>query len=407
VAVRAPHLYPLLRGFALGSFVLLGRELEEGAQLPFAFEEHVERQGPSLYELRPLVRAFIEERERTLGAREDARLAVEELRREPAAAIFARAHAGTRASEDEALFRTVLLGLLVSTAEACGGFDWNDEAFEAAYSQLERSLFGERRRYSAIAPLVGISLAKPVELAEGISVRPFLTGELATHWPESRGLLPKDFGLLPDRSVVVELRCELDAAEPPPDAAAEIADATSALRLTTMAAVTAGPVLFETLDGRPFGIQPVLPIAATQPPGEASRLDAFRAPIAVDVLAALGGADGDPELADALDRWELSLFQSEPFRSEQLRAALHSLLGESWAMRACVLLADDARSREELFAELTALASGEAASPAATDAVRRALVAVLRSRDRHRLAAELDRELLGIDSHRTQRAIAV
>jgi hypothetical protein len=406
VAVRAPHLYPLLRGFVLGSFVVLGRELEEGAELPFAFEEHVERRGPSLYELKPLVRAFIEARERELSAREDARLAVEELRREPAAAIFARAHAGTRASEDEALFRTVLLGLLISTAEGCGGFDWDDDAFEAAYAELEQSLFGERRRYVALAPLVGISIAKQVELAPGLSIRPFVTGELASHWPESRGLLPKGFGRLPERSVVVELRCELDASDPPPDAAAEIADATSALRLTTMAAVAAGPVMFETLDGRPFGIQPVLPIAATQPPGEASRLDTFRTPIAVDVLAALGQADGDPELAEALDRWELSLFQSEPFRSEQIRVALQSLLGESWPMRACVLLAEDARSREELYAELTVLASGDTATPAATDAARRAVVAVLRSRDRDRLARDLDRELLGLE-RQASRAIAV
>ena len=65
--MRAPHLYPLLRGFALGSFVVLGRELEEGAELPFAFEEHVERRGPSLYELKPLVRAFIEAREPVAG----------------------------------------------------------------------------------------------------------------------------------------------------------------------------------------------------------------------------------------------------------------------------------------------------------------------------------------------------
>ena len=76
--MRAPQLYPLLRGFVLGSFVVLGRELEEGAELPFAFEEHVERRGPSLYELKPLVRAFIEEHEEILAAREDARLAVEE-----------------------------------------------------------------------------------------------------------------------------------------------------------------------------------------------------------------------------------------------------------------------------------------------------------------------------------------
>ena len=92
--VRAPHLYPLLRGFALGAFVVLGRELEEGADLPMAFEEHVQRGGPALYELRPLVRSFIEEREALLRAREDARLAVEELQREPAASFFARAHAG-------------------------------------------------------------------------------------------------------------------------------------------------------------------------------------------------------------------------------------------------------------------------------------------------------------------------
>jgi hypothetical protein len=405
--VRAPHLYPLLRGFALGSFVHLGRELEEGAELPFAFEEHVERRGPSLYELRPLVRSFIESREAVLYAREDARVAVEELRREPAAGIFARAHAGSRASEDEALFRTVLLGLLISTAEACGGFDWDDEAFDRAYLELERSLYGERRKHIAVAPLVGISIAKPAELAAGLVVRPFEPSELATHWPESRGLLPRGFGSELDRSVAIESRHELDAGDEPSDAAAEIADAVSALRLTTAAAVAAGPVLFETLDGRPFGIQPVLPIAATQPPGEPSRLDAFRTPIAVDVLDALGDADGDPELADALDRWELSLFQNEPFRGEQLRGALGALLGSVWPMRAAILLGEDARAREELYGELTALASGVPSTTAAVDATRRAVVAVLRSRDRDRLVHELDRELLGLDRRPVSHAIAV
>ena len=407
MAVRAPHLYPLLRGFVLGSFVLLGRELEEGAELPFAFEEHVERRGPSLYELRPLVRAFIEQREPVLRGREDARLAVEELTRETAAGIFASAHASRHASEDEALFRTVLLGLLISTAEACGGFDWDDEAFDKSYVELESSLFGEHRRYVAVAPLVGISLAKAAELGHGLVVRPFVSGELATHWPESRGLLPRDFGREPDRLVAVELGRELDAGEAPPDAAAEIADAVSALRLTTAAALAAGPVLFETLDGRPFGIQPVLPIAATQPPGEPSRLDAFRTPIAVDVLAALADADGDPELSDALDRWELSLFQNEPFRSEQLRAALASLLGDTWPMRCCVLLGEDARAREELYGELSVLAAGDPATSASVDAARRAVVAVLRSRDRDRLVHDLDRELLGLDRSPAPHAVAV
>jgi hypothetical protein len=205
----------------------------------------------------------------------------------------------------------------------------------------------------------------------------------------------------------MELRRELDAGESPPDASAEIADAVSALRLTTAAAVAAGPVLFETLDGRPFGIQPVLPIAATQPPGESSRLDPFRTPIAVEVLAALGDADGDPGLADALDRWELSLFQGEPFRGEQLRAALSSLLGDTWPMRCCVMLGEDAAAREELYGELTVLAAGDAATAGAVDAARRAVVAVLRSRDRDRLVHELDRELLGLDRGSSAHAVAV
>ena len=177
-----------------------------------------------------------------------------------------------------------------------------------------------------------------------------------------------------------------------------------ALRLTTSAALAAGPVLFETLDGRPFGIRPVLPIAATQPPGEASRLDGFRAPIAVGVLAALGEADGDPELAEALDRWELSLFQNDPFRAEQLRASLRALLGETWPLRCAVLLEKDGSSRELLYAELTALAGGEEASPFVTDAVRRTLVAALRSDGRSTLVAELDRELLGLEPRPSLRA---
>ena len=103
------------------------------------------------------MREFVEERAARLRGRTDALIALEELQREPAAGIFARAHAGPRPSEDDALFRTVLVDLLVSAAEACGGFDWDDESFDRAYAELERSLFGERRAYAAVAPLVGIS----------------------------------------------------------------------------------------------------------------------------------------------------------------------------------------------------------------------------------------------------------
>ena len=96
----------------------------------------------------------------------------------------------------------------------------------------------------------------------------------------------RDFGREADRYCVLELRAALAGAEEPPDAPAEIADGVSAIRLATAAPLSAGPVLFETLDGRPFGIRPVLPIAATQPPGEPTRLDSFRATLAASCSAA-------------------------------------------------------------------------------------------------------------------------
>ncbi|HEY7792691.1 MAG TPA: hypothetical protein VIA10_01640 [Gaiellaceae bacterium] len=400
MAVRAPHLHLTLRAFCLGAFVFLGRALEEGDDLPFAFEEHVQRGGPALYEYRPLVRTFVESRASALAAREDARIAVEELLREPAAAIFARAHAGPRPSEEQALFRTVLLALLVSTAEACGGFDWDDRAFERAYAELERSLFGTARAYAAVAPVVGISVVTQAELGGGLRLRAAATGELAHHWPEAQGLLPPGFGREVDRYCVLELERALEPGEEPPDAPAELADAVSAIRLATAAPVAAGPVLFERLDWRPFGIRPVLPIAATQPPGEATRLDSFRAELAAELLTQLGLADADPGLAEALDRWELSLFQNEPFRSEQLRGSLAGLFGDTWELRAAVLLGEESDERRAIHAALRALTAGEPASRRAEDAVRRSLVETLRAGDREALVRELDDVLLGLRSAR-------
>ena len=390
MAPRDPNLCRSLRSFCLGAFALFVDE-----EVPFAFEEHASLGKPALYEYRPLVRSFLETRGASLLRREDARLCLEDLRRLPAARIFARAHAGPRASEDEALFRTVLLPLLVTTAETCGGFDWKDEAFDRAYAELERSLFGQGHAFGAVAPLVGVSVGASVELGEGIRVRHAVTGELAAHWPEAQGLLPQDFGREPDRLCVLELERDLTRGESePPDAAGELADAVTALRLATSGPIAAGPVLFERLDWRPFGIRPVLPIAATQPAGEPTRLDAYRGEIAAELRPRLALADEEPELAEALDRWELSCVQEEPFRSEQLREALAALLGGTdgmWAasVRAAVLLGESARERGELLARL------RAESPSA-DAVRRALVEVLMHGDRRALVAGLDESILGL-----------
>jgi hypothetical protein len=393
VALRAPHLYQSLRAFCLAAFAV-----ERGAELPFAFEEHPTRQGPSLYEYRPLVRSFVDSQAPTLRRLPDTRNAIDDLRSEPAAAIFARAHARMGSSADDALFRTILLPMLTAVAERCGGFDWQDDAFDVAYAGIERSLFGVARSYAAVAPVIGLSAGSTIELGGDIRLRPVVPGEVSSLWPEALGLMPPDFGREVDRLLVLELARDLDAADSePPDAAGELADAVSALRLATAGAIAAGPVVFERLDFRPLRISPLLPIAATQPRGEATRLDAVRARLTTDLRERLPLADEDRGLAEALDRWELSLFAEEPFRSGQVRDALSALFGAddgAWAaaMRTAVLLGESAKARGELLEDLRK----EHARGEARDALRRALVETLLYGNRAELVRTLDETLLGL-----------
>ncbi|HKU58798.1 MAG TPA: hypothetical protein VJP39_04260 [Gaiellaceae bacterium] len=390
--LRAPHLYESLRAFCLAAF-----GAERGAQVPFAFEEHASFDGPSLYEYRPLVRGFVEEQAPTLRRLPDARNAIDDLKHEPAAAIFAAAHRLGQTDED-ALFRSILLPTLTWTAERCGGFDWNDEAFDSAYADLEQTLFGTARTYVALAPIVGLSAGSVIDLGGGIRVRPVVPGEISKLWPEAGGLMPPEFGRDIDRMLLLELTRELDSVDAdPPDAAGELGDAVTALRLATAGAIAAGPVVFERLDFRPLRISPLLPIAATQPRGDATRLDKLRARVASDLREKLILADEDRALGEALDRWELSLFADEPFRSAQAREALTSLLGGDggfWAatMRIAVLLGDKTRDRTELIESLRA----ETLDRLARDAVRQALLEVLMHGNRLALADTLDETLLGI-----------
>ena len=389
--MRSPVLHDTLQRFCLGAFAVFVGELDSGGSLPFAFEEHGSPGKPSLYEYRPLVRGFVEARADRLYERLDVADAIADLEREPAARIFAAAH-DPRARHEHAIYRSVLVPLLVKVAEGCGGFDWDDDVFEQAYEELEATIFGDGHSYGAVAPLIGLSVGTPIELGDGIRVRQAAQGELSVMWPEATGLLPRDFGREVDRMSVLELERTLPAGTSEgPDAPGELADAVTAIRLATAAPVAAGPVLFERLDWRPFGIRPVLPIAATAPPGEPTRLDPFRAAVAADLRVRLAVADDDTHLGEALDRWELALFQTDPFRAEQLRHALDGALGEgdgAWAavMRGAALLGETAGERTTLAERLRQPTS---------ELIRQLLVAVLLHDDRRALVRELDDVLLG------------
>jgi hypothetical protein len=395
MGVRAPHLHVALRAFCLAAFADLAPEAG-GGELPFVVAEH----GSGLYEYQPLVRQHVEARAFWLAKLPDAKIALGELRREPAAAIFARARG--ESSADRALFQAILLPLLTRTAEACGGFDWEDGAFERVYAELERSLYGSNRSYAAVAPLVGLAVGERVVLARGFSVHRSSPADLALRWPGARDLLPPGFGEEESRSSVLALERELstDDAELP-DAAAELAGAVSALRLATGAPAAAGPVVLERLDWHPFGARPIPGLAATEPAGEPTRLDPWRGGLAGELLERLAASEDDPELAEAVASWELALLEDEPARSERLRESLAALLGGAdglWAasMRATILLAEGNRERSGLIDRFRSLARGETGGVQLADDVRRVVVECLQHDDRARVTTALDEALLGL-----------
>jgi hypothetical protein len=201
---------------------------------------------------------------------------------------------------------------------------------------------------------------------------------------------------------VLELERDLDeTACQTPNAAHEFGLAVSALRLATPGAVAAGPVLFERLDWRPYGVRPVPALAAQIPPGEATRLDPFRARLVAGLQSRLAEGASEPDLLEALERWELALFHHGPMRADELREALEALLGcdeGPWAaaMRASVLLGESARDRGELLTAFRALLDGDGPGARAEDAVRRALVETLLHDSRTDLVHELDEALIGV-----------
>ena len=322
-------------------------------------------------------------------------------------AIFARAHAGAEPTEEQALFRTVLVPLLIATAEACGGFDWDDVAFERAYAELERSLFGDGARLRG-RRAARRDLGRDAGRARRRAAHPRgRDGRArARTGPRRRACCRPDFGRDADRYCVLELERGLAARRrEPPDAPGELADAVTALRLATAAPVAAGPVLFERLDWRPFGIRPVLPIAATQPPGEPTRLDCVPRRRS---RASCSRGSRSPTATPTLARGARPLGARRSSRTS--RSAPSSCAGRSRRCSArpgrCGRPCCSATHRSErrsLLRVAAALGSGERArrrrrTRSAARSSRRCATAIAR-----RSSASLDDELLGLRTARLAR----
>ena len=343
MTAAAPHLYQSLRGFCLAGFAALGPDAGRDGEIPFVLDDH-----NGLYEYRPLLRDHVESRVARLTGLVDARLALDELRREPAAAVFARGARRRAGGQERTLFRAILLPLLVSTAEACGGFDWEDGAFNRVYGELERSLFGPSRavrRHRAARRPPAASRSSRHGIASWRAADPRGGADLADA-VAGRGRLAR-----------VRARAPGGRAEPPRRARGARRRDHGAPAGHGRRRSPPGRSSSSGSTGIRSGSRPMLGIAATRA-ARASRRGStpWRGKLAGDAArSGSPGSEEDAELGEALERWELSLFEAEPLRSERLREALAALLGGGdglWAaaMRAAVLVGEIAARRPELVA---------------------------------------------------------
>ena len=194
--------------FCLGAFVYLGWALEEGDELPFAFEEHVQRRGRALRvpAARALVHRVALDR---AGAREDAGLALTSSRasrrlRSTPARTQARARPRSRR-----LFRTVLARARLD-GRGVRRLRLGRRHFERAYAELESLALRRARAYAAVAPLVGLSVGADRARRRDCAVRAAATGELARTGPRRAGCSRRSSAARPTAYCVLELERGLE-----------------------------------------------------------------------------------------------------------------------------------------------------------------------------------------------------
>ena len=366
------------------------------AQVPFAFEEHATTRARRCTSTARSSAASSRSRRRRFGA-----FPTRGRDRRPAARARRRnLRAGALGALRDERRRALPLDPPADAdvdRRARGGFDWHDEAFDARTPISSRRCSAPRARTSRSRPVVGLSAGSDADLGGGITLRPAVTGEISQLWPEAHGLMPPRVRSRLDR-------CSCSSA--PRARTRRVGSAGCGgrarrrghrARLATAGAIAAGPVVFERLDFRPLRVAPLLPIAATEPRGEPARLDKIRARSSPPTCASGYARRRRRELAEALDRWELSLFSDEPFRSGQLREASRACSAPTAAPgpRRCAPRSCSPRRRSER-SDLVAGLRAERLDRDANDAVRRALVEVLVHGARAELVEALDETLTGL-----------
>ena len=328
--MRAPHLHDTLRRFCLGAFAVFTRDLEDGTDLPFAFEEHGTYGRPTLYEYRPLVRGFVEARAERLFARVDVQDAVADL----------------CASRRRASSRTRTRG---RRRRAARGLPQRARAAPRPHRRgLRRLRLGRLRLRARVRGARGLAVRRGPLVRRGRAARSAsrsarrsssATGS-ACAWPpraSSRRCGRRRRGCCRGTSAASRTgsACSSSSARSPGGPTRRrTRPASSPMRSRRSGSPPRhrSPPARCCSSGSTGGRTGSVPCYRSQRPRRRAN-PRGSIPSARRSRATCGSAsriaDDDARLGDALDRWELALFQTEPFRGDQLRHALEGRSGRA------------------------------------------------------------------------------
>jgi hypothetical protein len=386
--VRNRALHDALRAFAERAAEHLALALENGAEIPFEVAQQTARAPAVLYRYRSLSDRFVRDRFAELQKVDGYRAAVLALSKVEATAAYVRLlEEGEVPPGDRRRAETALRGFLARTWEDVTAFEWDDERFERAYSELESVLYESSVIAVVVAPLFGLRLgADRMDLGFGLE----LARADATDAPRE-ALAAAEEGHSRASAVAI-FTGEVAPKDPPPltTARIELGKLLTAFRLFKAGAVACGSTGWWRLDDGAWRSMPI-GVSGRSRAGE-YRLDAAEQEQMAQLFALVrtGPPAGGP-LPWAMARFEMGCEQS---------VVTDGLSDHLLALRA--LLDGDHSGAAGVAPRLAALCADPEQRPALQDRIEQAFTL-----ERQLMRGRLDADLLALTTTESPDTIAL
>ncbi len=266
--MRNADLHAILEAFTTDAAMQLTAATVEGAEIPFELVESAGRgRGTPLYCYRPQTDAFIDARLGLLSALATYAPAARSLAGLDRVAAYLAARGEPVPVEPRPRADAALAAFLRVVFAERSEFGFEPERFEAAYQELERSLYEGQCLTTVVAPLLGLTLEdtdSELSLGDGLSLV----------WADAMADAPLEAvrGDAGQPHVLVKLTVTQDPMQPPPLSLARtrFRRLLTALRLFERGGYALGPLAWIRMDTGPwrlvpFGVagRPRLPVVIT------------------------------------------------------------------------------------------------------------------------------------------------